>query len=821
MLREFGRNNEDWHDTLDVLLTVATLPEHPLNADFLDKRLRRDPMPDRDAWWTVYLHRAWGQQEAVDRLVDWASSLASESTLDEEVVDLCATALSWMLTSSNRFLRDRATKALVNLLTGRLGAVLRLVERFADIDDLYLLERVYAVAYGTAMRSDDCSQVGRLAEGVYGRVFANGAPHPHILLRDYARGVVERAINLGAGVSIVADRVRPPYASPWLTIPTEDDIKPLSDDSSLVSYEGGSGEWARLHIVSSVMRGDFACYVIGTNSWSTNWLSLRLAEPRWRSADERIAALLEGFSEAEKRAWIDFKTADDKVKQQSLTKWLAEQFVDTDLKALEKSEESEVGGADEHDPEFASLEQGRTTALEALNSVLTEEQARALDQLLTAKNSDGGREDPPRFDLGLIQRYVVWRVFDLGWTVERFGDFDRHAVNYMGRRAAKAERIGKKYQWIAYHEIMALVADHYQYREEFRGEGGDQTYEGPWQTSLRDIDPSCTLRKLPGGTSWHGHSPAWWGSAQYKDWGDPDAPREWVTRYKDLPNLEDLLMIAHPDDGTRWLNVDSHFNWQQQRPVDREWADVEKRELWYSCTGYLIRARDRDAFIEWAEGVDFWGRWMPDPPEFYHMFLGEHQWSPASRYFQQEYFGDEGWTKPQQDCPVEVRCVGIEYLAEVGGFDCSVDDSFTLRLPASDLIRGLGLRWSGKAADYVDGTGQLVAFDPTAHAEGPSALLLRQDSLEEFLKSENLTICWAVLGEKRVFGPGWDPTYSESLRMTGAYTLGEAGLVGFLKCILDDREEGGGESSSKHLSTIRSPESSRGKRPDHGVGSAG
>ena len=52
--------------------------------------------------------------------------------LEEEPVDLCATTLSWMLTTSNRFLRDRATKALVNLLTDRISAVTRLVERFAE-----------------------------------------------------------------------------------------------------------------------------------------------------------------------------------------------------------------------------------------------------------------------------------------------------------------------------------------------------------------------------------------------------------------------------------------------------------------------------------------------------------------------------------------------------------------------------------------------------------------------------------------------------------------------------------------------------------------
>ena len=213
-----------------MLLSVATLPGHPFNANLLDQWLRKHPMPERDSWWSISLHDAWGNRGAVDRLVDWASSVASDAALDDETVDLCATALAWMLTTSNRFLRDRATKALVSLLTGRLGAMVRLVERFADVDDPYVVERVYAVAYGTAMRSQNAGEVGTLAAYVYAHVFASGAPPAHILLRDYARGVVERALNLRADFHVDETLIRPPYKSRWPEIPTEDAIAPLLPD---------------------------------------------------------------------------------------------------------------------------------------------------------------------------------------------------------------------------------------------------------------------------------------------------------------------------------------------------------------------------------------------------------------------------------------------------------------------------------------------------------------------------------------------------------------------------------------------------------------
>src|SRR5690606_32449584 len=62
-----------------------------------------------------------------------------------------------------------------------------------------------------------------------------------------------------------------------------------------------------------------------------------------------------------------------------------------------------------------------------------------------------GANAPPTFDIDIIKRYVVKRVFELGWTRERFGYFDRVYLGYKGRSAEKPERMGKKYQWIALH----------------------------------------------------------------------------------------------------------------------------------------------------------------------------------------------------------------------------------------------------------------------------------------------------------------------------------------------------------------------------------
>ena len=690
VLDELIKGGKIYSNPLDALLAVSTVPGHPLNADFLDQRLRRDVMPDRDAWWSIYLHRAWGTQGPVDRLVDWASGISANDDLDAEVVDLATTTLAWMLTTSNRFLRDRATKALVALLTDRLDVATRLVCRFSDIDDPYVVERVYAAAYGAAMRSYDIEAVGQLALLAYKKIFASGAPPAHILLRDYARGVVERAIHLGANISVNQRLIRPPYSSNWPDIPGEDIVEELAPKTNRGTWASGDLKWSRNKIRHSVMGdilGDFSRYVIGTG-YKSNWLSLRLDEEPWQSVEERFDA-----------------------------------------------------------------RQG------------------------------------PRFDKRLIQRYILWRVFDLGWTVERFGSFDRFDILEAGRAAAKAERMGKKYQWVAYHEILAYIADHRQYRERYAGKYAQCRYMGPWQESLRDIDPSCTLKSTPGGTSWGPHKPAWWGREQYNAWDEDRSHQDWLDDRSRFPEIKKLLEAVNPSDGTRWVNVDGSFVWRQPHPSDQDPYDHARRELGISLTGYFVRPEEAESFMTWARTVDFWGQWMPEPPQSSSIYLGEYGWAPAFKHSYADSPDFKDWVKPTspdgKECPVKIQPVSFRYLANSEGFDCSVEEHISLRLPHHEFIKHLGIQAASSGVDYLDANGKLVAFDPTAHEIGPTALLLRKSFLEKYLQERDLALCWVILGEKWVIGGDARDKYHGRLKMSGAYRHTEQGPEGFLNFSLD------------------------------------
>ena len=767
------RGYVDEEDVSDAFLAISTIPEHPFNAKWIDNGLRRDTMPKRDALWSTYLHHAWERDGGpVHRLVDWASSISPSSTIDDEVVDLSSTALAWMLTTPNRFLRDRATKALVCLLTGRFDAVVRLVNGFDDVSDPYVRERVYAVAYGVAMRSSDASQVEKVARAVYENIFETGSPPPHILLRDYASGVMERALYLNPSLDIDERLIRPPFKSEWPDIPEEDTLESFFPVLNYGEGKLGRPEVARNRIRSSVMGfGDFARYVIGANigvnstSRSSRWLEKQVGKELWKSYHDRLDNLLHKMDENERSAYEEFKENESNILGQFTSKW---RLLNTEPDGMA---EMVIETPKERDEQIS-------LTFENLLSALSGDNRHEMEDIWGTRKLDA-----TGFDTSLIQRYILGRVFELGWTVDRFGYFDSTSIRYSGRQANKAERIGKKYQWIAYHEILAYLSDHYQHR----GWSGasSHVFRGAWQDSFRDLDPSNTLLATEGGTGWEGHTPSWWAISSYADWQEDVSHQQWLETEDDIPDVKGLLQVSRGDDRDEWFVAEGHFTWRQDHPADEEPYENPRRDLWIACRGYFIRREDADEFIAWAKGVDFMGRWMPEPADVppSDMYLGEFLWSPAFDDLMREIESSRSEVIADGDkdkCPATLQTAALRYFAEAGGFDCSVEEGYGMYIPHPEFVVRNELEWGGAGADFIDQQGKVVASDPSVYEDGPGALLLRGDVLFDYLRKEQVALCWVIMGEKVIVGEEDFDNRHDIHKLSGAYILTENGLDGFL-----------------------------------------
>lgn len=720
---------------IETLITLATIPDHPLNANFLDQVLRKSSMADRDAWWSTGLHALWDDRSAVDRLVQWSSRLWPHSVIEDEAAGLTATVLAWLLTSSNRYLRDHASKSLVRVLTWRPGLIADLVQRFSGLDDAYVAERVLAASYGASMRTVDAAGAKIVADATHLAVFAGGRPRPHLLLREYARCIIKRAEYLLAPSRSPWKGVDPPYASDWPAIPDQAAI-----DAIVPSWSSGgtrSNSWGQNRIRNSVMDDDFGRYIIGTNSWSTNWLSLRLNEPQWMSLERQVEQAVAKLSAEERRAWKMFEQADQKA---GIARWnrrwsTAGAFTGQN----DRGEELAAHPVDE------VLLKIRDLLLEMLGPDRAAEFAPLMNQII-----DGtGMRHAPLFDLKLVQRYVVGRVFDLGWTAERFEKFDNE-IESSGREAAKAERMGKKYQWIAYYEMLALMADHYQYA------GGTSTkkigaaYQGSWQDNFRDIDPSNVTQPLTDSDEVPAGTAAFWSGVRVMDWSAASTPKGWVQRTDEVPLPADLMLSTDAPSQSDWVNLYADFKWTMPRPAYEASYKDGRREIWMNVEGALVKRSDVAKLS--SKGVaKRIAQSSINSNDNHSIYLGEVGWSEASRHFLDPYYGNLGWARDADREGISAITVSQGYMRERGTFDCSLtSESIKLRIPSVDMLELLGATWSGISATYVDKTkvSMVLAFDPSVNVRGPSAFLVRRDHLLEVMRTHDLVVCWAVHGEK-------------------------------------------------------------------------
>lgn len=748
---------EDTHDQfLNALLTVASIPEHPYNADFLHRHLTKDELAERDAWWSIFLHYQYGERGPADRLVDWAWSAHDRSHIDDESIRLCGVALAWFLTTSNRFLRDRATKALVSLLADRMHVLRQIIREFLGVNDPYVLERLFAVAYGCAMRSMDDGAIGELAQDIYEWIFRNGEPPTHILLRHYARGVVEVALHRGIKLAIDVDKVKPPYGSEWPSeIPTEEELKEHGEWREDMPDE----EWARVSLYDSVMgSGDFARYIIGTNFGLFEWSSRRLGEPRKPSRRETYETFVQSLTARQQKAWkryhnvrinVDYYRRSDEARR-------IETFGD-------EFNEEELEGA------IGSCEQ-------SFRKTLGKKKLKVLEEhVLPYLDDPDSRKDEFAFDLSLAQRWILQRVLDLGWTVECFGRFDRKVALHSsyGREANKPERIGKKYQWIAYHEFLARVSDNFEFRGS-RWSDRPEEYEGPWQIGpVRDIDPSCLLRRTERET-WGPYTKSWWFPSSYNAWDSERDNAAWLRKSEDLPAIEPLIEVRNPEDNSIWFAMEAFYRWEEPTPPEEERFKIPRREIWYMLKSYIVKKSEMEALFDWAKKQNFMGRWMPESHAVTGVFLGEFFWAPAVECDHQ------GWTRGCDNrIPQEVLVATDQYMWGRGGYDCSIEDTIRVHLPAMWLVDLMGLRWNGVEGHFFDDKGNLTAFDPSIGASGPGALLMNRDALLGLLNDNDYDVLWTILGEKTIIGGGipW-PALIGWLQISGAYRIDEKKVDG-------------------------------------------
>lgn len=523
--------------------------------------------------------------------------------------------------------------------------MIKLIEKFDGVDDPYVVERIYAAAYGCALLSKPTDKLPVLAKSVYEHIFnSEGEIYPNALVRDYAKGVIEYALSIYPALQMGRMTFVPPYKSSFPdTFPSDEEIGAYSKrdkDGKLITPGISAILKSMVTEHGYTMYGDFGRYIF----------------------------------------------------QYRLSGW--------DL-----------------NPQILS------------------------------------------------NLAVKWIMERYGYKEEEFGKYDRAIGGGRCRQGHSGERVGKKYQWIALHEMVARLSDNFSMQN--RWDERFTKYAGTWEPYIRDFDPTMLVqRKML--ALYEPETQYWWNELGYNGWSDGEL--RWIRNDDNLPNPAQAIETVD-DSGTHWIALQTMPDWIEPHGED----DTIYRNLWYQIRSYIIDEEKFPAFSLWANKQNFYGRWMPEPSNRYEMFGREYYWSSAYKYYEKDgIITHELFDKVDnvKIADVELTCINFLWESE---YDFSKPDIVSYLKPSKQLFDGMDMKYSDNDGEMMDIDGKLLCFDASVNHNCHSCLLVRKDALINYLHSNHKRIFWILIGEKNYKGSFIRS--NEWLELSGIYNLDPAGEV--------------------------------------------
>lgn len=288
------------YDLFNVLTGLGSREAHPWNAAYLHERLSRLTMADRDLAWSEYLRTA-DEQSNARRLIAWFERVDA-TTISPQAASNAIELLMLVCTTTDRVLRDRATRCMVLIGSAHPSKLFRAALDALRFNDPYVSERALAASYGVAMRRWSVARPGSvlavelvaLARSLVAQILLPGSCHStwHTLTRDYAIGIVR-----------IAKMIRPRSTTPaeW------DEIARVPGPSESPFRPGSEISQADAAIGEDAIHMDFGNYTLG--HLVRGRANYDMKQPEYalvrRQVADRVRAL--GYSKSK------FETADNSI----------------------------------------------------------------------------------------------------------------------------------------------------------------------------------------------------------------------------------------------------------------------------------------------------------------------------------------------------------------------------------------------------------------------------------------------------------------------------------------------------------------------------
>lgn len=207
-------------ETFNLLLALSVKPKHPLSGKILNKYLARIPMSQRDVFWTEYLRRNLVYNTPA-RVIEWGYNLLKRK-ISKIYIKNYLEILAWFLTTTQRGTRDKVTKLLYLIGRRHPQQLFNKTLQSLEFNDPYVPERLLAASYGVVLSLNYSRSLlfrrkilPSFVINLFKKIFDVDTPKgtTHILMRDYARGIVQSALALNPALlnTRQKDLIDPPY----------------------------------------------------------------------------------------------------------------------------------------------------------------------------------------------------------------------------------------------------------------------------------------------------------------------------------------------------------------------------------------------------------------------------------------------------------------------------------------------------------------------------------------------------------------------------------------------------------------------------------
>ncbi|MCK3942081.1 hypothetical protein HCC47_04305 [Streptococcus suis] len=645
----------DIDSVLRVLIENCSKEKSPLNAEFLHEILFTKKLSERDGFWLPFINQLAYEDERVYQLISLYDNGDRINGLSKEKTKLILTLFTWLLSSSNRKLRDVTSKAMIEILKYDFELSEFLLRKFEDVNDPYIIQRLYGVIFGASTKKVNLfdKEFQSLAVYVYLSVFDKEFIYPDILLRDYARLIIERCLFEfpDKETKINYSKIVPPYKSdPIPVVPTE----------TYRNSESGSK--------------------------------------------------IDGFER-----------------------------IDSSMR-----------------PEGVGIygDFGRYTFQAALTQF-------------------------ENIDVENLYHYAMQFIRDeLGYTSNKYlSEYDMRMHHPLDRSGGQSvERIGKKYQWIAFYNILARISDTHNLR---KWDDEDTGFKGPWNPYVRDFDPTLNHHTLSPLHILPKFSIDYELEFLEQESNNNEEIDEWINQ---KPILFNMPLHYKDDNGIEWMLLHQHkeFKYKPDESEDNLLGYIEgEQRIWRIVEAYFIANSEFAGFIQNIQENKFLRNNLSGgAPSYYQFYNREYAWSSSvieAYNIQYDYYVESGKQRIERQKSIDIKLSDDEFeIVEIEEdvvvnikkkiaklqparihflweeeYDLSKEKTVSFDIPSTKIVSKLNLTQKEHDGYYYDDN-DLVIFDGelTGVING---LVIRKDYLDRFLKENELSIIWDFVGEKQYF----------------------------------------------------------------------